>query len=201
MKTQIFSSAVKQRAFTLIEILGVLAIVSVLAGVLVPRVFGAISSARVNATVQSVDSLRGAVYDYFRDEGAFLETADASGPHVDEVLLTAGYLDSLFRLPVFAASETNAVRSVAAAPGSTFTAGDNFDISGSGTSNTAGSDAIVRIELKDVPISVARELSARIDGETLSSSGDTADTAGRVVYAAPAVDATTATVFIYIAHF
>jgi len=57
--------------FTLIEMIGVLAIIAILASLLVPRVFNAISSARVNNAVQTYNSTKAAAAEYYGKFGQF----------------------------------------------------------------------------------------------------------------------------------
>src|SRR5579862_2592171 len=58
-------------AFTLIEMIGVLAVIAILASMLIPRVFEAINSARVNATVVNCDTIKTAAADHYGKYGQF----------------------------------------------------------------------------------------------------------------------------------
>jgi hypothetical protein len=61
---------------------------------------------------------------------------------------------------------------------------------------------VVSAVIAGVPISEARELSLRIDGEQLSTTtanANAADTNGKVIYAAAAAGANT-TVYVYVTH-
>ena len=49
------------QAFTLIEMIGVLAVIAILASMLIPKIFEAINSARINNTVQSYNAVKTAV--------------------------------------------------------------------------------------------------------------------------------------------
>ena len=54
----------KNSAFTLIEIIGVVAVIAILAAVLTPRVVSVIARGKVNAAAQSLGSLKSATADY-----------------------------------------------------------------------------------------------------------------------------------------
>ena len=58
------------QAFTLIEMIGVLAVIAILASMLVPKIFEAINSARINNTVQSYNAIKTAVMDHYGKYGA-----------------------------------------------------------------------------------------------------------------------------------
>ena len=58
------------RGFTLIEMIGVLAVIAILASMLIPKIFEAINSARINNTVQSYNAIKTAVMDHYGKYGA-----------------------------------------------------------------------------------------------------------------------------------
>ncbi len=59
-----------KQGFTLIEMIGVLAVIAILASMLIPKIFEAINSARINNTVQSYNSIKTAVMDHYGKYGA-----------------------------------------------------------------------------------------------------------------------------------
>lgn len=68
MKTNVTSNSkhrVKASGFTLIEMIGVLAVIAILAAVLIPKVFEAISNSRVNNTAMSCNTVKTAVADHY----------------------------------------------------------------------------------------------------------------------------------------
>jgi prepilin-type N-terminal cleavage/methylation domain-containing protein len=92
MNTPILSR--RSSGFTLIEMIGVLAIVAILAAVMAPRVFSTIANSRVTGAVSSVNAVSSAVTDFV---GKYGPVPLASGnSRVDDLLLTSGYLDSRF---------------------------------------------------------------------------------------------------------
>src|SRR5436189_5435039 len=58
------------QAFTLIEMIGGLAVSAILASMLVPKIFEAINSARINNTVQSYNAIKTAAMDHYGKYGA-----------------------------------------------------------------------------------------------------------------------------------
>ena len=68
----------KQKAFTLIELLLVITIISVLASVVVPRFFGRSQEARISAAQQTIFGTFGTALDlYEQDTGQYPETLDS----------------------------------------------------------------------------------------------------------------------------
>src|SRR5439155_3344394 len=58
------------QGFTLIEMIGVLAVIAILASMLIPKIFEAINSARINNTIQSYNAIKTAVMDHYGKYGA-----------------------------------------------------------------------------------------------------------------------------------
>src|SRR5436309_145540 len=90
------------QAFTLIEMIGVMAVIAVLASLLVPKIFESISSARIAHTALSCQTVKTAVLEHY---GKFLSLASSNGIPVtvadsydnfDAVLLAEGVIDKLF---------------------------------------------------------------------------------------------------------
>src|SRR5664279_518890 len=55
----------KAGAFTLIEMIGVLAVIAILAALLIPKVFSAINDARVNNAAVSIETIKTATADHY----------------------------------------------------------------------------------------------------------------------------------------
>ena len=62
---------VRNRGFTLIEMVGVVAVIGILASVAAPMIFDAIRNARVTAFVEEANTLRTAVTNFYNDTGQF----------------------------------------------------------------------------------------------------------------------------------
>jgi len=61
----------KQRGFTLMEMIGVMAVIAILVSVATPMIFDAIRNAKVTAFVEDVNMIKGAVAQYYEDTGNF----------------------------------------------------------------------------------------------------------------------------------
>lgn len=55
--------------FTLMEVIGVMAVIAIIASIATPRIFAAIQDAKVTALVQQVNDLKANVADYYKDTG------------------------------------------------------------------------------------------------------------------------------------
>src|ERR1044071_4050175 len=55
----------RNQGFTLIEMIGVLAVIAILAAVLVPKVFEAINNAKVNNAAMSCQTVKTAIIDHY----------------------------------------------------------------------------------------------------------------------------------------
>src|SRR2546427_11330818 len=93
------------QGFTLIEMIGVLAVIAILASMLIPKIFEAINSARINNTVQSYNAIKTAVMDHYGKYGAInvVGPAPAAGATTAQltnydkaILLPKGLIDKAF---------------------------------------------------------------------------------------------------------
>jgi prepilin-type N-terminal cleavage/methylation domain-containing protein len=216
-------SSSRRAGFSLVEMIGVLAIIAILAVIIVPRVFSTIASSRITNAVASINAAKTAISDFAGSHGTIPITNNNS--RIDDLLLTAGKLDSRFQVkigtqpvnpPVLGATWTNTSGTWTAAGGanqngqsrliclaSTTTTpstalGSNYQLDGS-TNLPAGS-RVVSAVVAQCTATEAWELSKKIDGEPLSqAAAGTADDDGKVVYAAPNAQGLV-TVYVYLAH-
>ncbi len=86
MKTLIKTTK-KALGFTLVEMIGVLAVIAILSAMLIPKIFEAINSARIEHAAGAVNTVRTAVASHYSKYGAF---ADADGAF----FTSAGILDA-----------------------------------------------------------------------------------------------------------
>ena len=209
----------KAAAFTLIEIIGVVAVIAILAAVLTPRVINVIARGKISATAQSIGSLKSATTDYLGKNGS-LPTREGTGStngavsvgRFDADLVTAGFTEKLFACSIgtqtFDSSALTGrihIRSVSATSSATVTAptatvgGVNFDLDRStSTADFTSGQMVVTAFIPGVSITDAIALNKILDGD--DNTGTTADSTGRCMYSAAAVD-NTVTVYVYVAHY
>lgn len=198
----------KVNAFTLIEMIGVLAVIAILAALLIPKIFEAINNARINNAVVSYNTVKTAVMDHYAKFGSLTSsngvTLTLPEQAYDKVLLTEAFLDKPFIVKIGDGinSPTNthveAITGVSAATAVT-AANAGYDLDGSGATVNdvaAPTGVILQTVITGVTEADARDVSLRLDGEALSSAVGADDLKGRVKYAS----ATPTTVYIYITH-
>jgi prepilin-type N-terminal cleavage/methylation domain-containing protein len=183
-------------AFTLIEMIGVLAVIAILASMLIPRVFEAINSARVNATAVACETIKTAAADHYGKYGQF-DQVFGTNPVTFVGNLDVGYdvnvlmLEQLLDKPFFAKiaggdPSTNAVVQLVkgSGAGNVGNNGNGYSLDGSGTITT-GTNATFVLEavMYGVSQADAKDLNDRIDGTALGVPAG-ADAKGRVEYGA-----------------
>ena len=96
-----------QRGFTLIEMIGVLAVIAILLALLVPKIFNAINEARINNAAVSYNTVKAACMEHYGKYGSFTAngagvTVPATGEtHFDQtILLPEGLIDKLFAVRI-----------------------------------------------------------------------------------------------------
>lgn len=211
----------RKKGFTLVEMIGVLAIIAVLAVVIAPKVFSAIRSSRINGTLVSVDTFKTMSAEFVGKYGTLPVTNNNS--RIDDLFIEAGLSDERFAAKIGLQSDIYAKEGAAwtrgtngawtAAGGSNQTStsriicktsstkapntagGANFQLDG--TKNIQSGARVISAFLKSVPEAEARELSERIDGIELSTASGT-DAKGKVVYNKPSNGITD--VYVYMMH-
>lgn len=184
----------KPTGFTLIEMVGVLAVIAILAAILVPKIFAAIEESRYNNAIASVNGVKAATMNYFAQKGAF--TVDAGATKFDNRLISNGDLERPFATRIGSGWECNALAAADAgvADGNRFSKLD-------GTANVKASGIVIQCKIAGVPGADAWELSKRIDGTAMSAANAAAlDDLGRVIYDEPDADTGLTDVYVYIAH-
>lgn len=202
----------RSRGFTLIEMIGLLTIISVLAAVLIPRIFGAIDESRVSSTASNIGTLRSATITYFGRYGFFGVSGGVplnASLHTNEmarwdrlVLLPEGLLEVAFGSHL---GTDAALQVVASVPPSTSANSTNsaYNIDGNSATtvaNEAGSGYVIQAVMQNVALNDARALNRILDGDDASlGEGATpgVDLAGRVKYDA---SSGVGTLMVYLAH-
>ena len=205
--------------FTLIEMIGVLAVIAILAALLIPKVFQAITEAKINTVPVGCATIKTAVIDHYAKYGglanlkggamATVPAVGAPSANYDElVLLAEGFIDKPFapRVGTSADIEIGSVDPTKVGTGQAVTAleGVSYSLAGATTDNDVAGSHVVYAKILQVPAADAQAISARIDGIAGNMSspeatpGD-ADLRGRVKYGTIAAGST-GTVYIYLTH-
>ncbi|HON06948.1 MAG TPA: type II secretion system protein [Verrucomicrobiota bacterium] len=191
-----------KRGFTLVEMIGVLAIIMIIAGMLVPKILDAIVSSRINVTIQAYNTLKAASVENFVKWGKFANTDGTQyvGNSFDAILLQEGRIDARafdkVRLNKLINS-TNIYLEVVSGPGNYNNTGYKLD----GINNTTqNASYTVQLVIIGAPRQDAIELSRRLDGPNLANPvGGGNDSSGIVEFRFYNYGKT-ADMYIYIAH-
>lgn len=208
-----------QQGFTLVEIIGVVALIAVLAAVLAPRVTSVIGRGKVNSTAQGIAGLKTATMDYIaansslpqRDGTGSTNAAVATG-RFDADLVAGGFTEKLFSCAIgsqtFDSSALTArvhVRSMTALVSKTVDkisaeyGGNCFDLDRDPTTaDFKPVQTVVSAVIPGVALADAVALNKLLDGEVNGDSA--ADAVGRCIYPA-ADDEGKTTVYVYVAHY
>ena len=206
MKTQIQPTP-RSRGFTLIEMIGVLAVIAILAALLVPKIFEAINNARVNNAAVSYNTAKTALADHYAKFGTMLSSNGApivasvgEALNFDKVLVAEGFMDKPFIVKIGDGVTNHVEILTSAGTNAVTTANAAYDLDGSGVlPNDASGSVLVQAVITGVAAGDAKDLNDRIDGPLLGEDGTGNDLKGRVKYAAPGAGGST-TVYMYISH-
>lgn len=210
-----------ERGFTLVEMIGVLAIIAILASLLIPRVFQAIGDSKISNAASTCNSIKAAVNEYYGKYGLIAGPKGAaltfsSGISEDwdlSTLVAEGVAEKPFSVKIgngFIGSTANGSRlrviditanttntPIASAAADLATGGYNLD--GTGATNDVAGSYLVEAVIQEVDQQDAKDFNDRLDGAVLGATNLTsADQRGRVKYTA-AVNGKTS-VHVYIAH-
>lgn len=171
----------KHRGFTLMEMIGVVAVIAILASMATPMIFDAIRNARVAAFVEDVTVLRTSVARYYEDTGLFPTHIPTDAGDGRRLLLANGvaspiggwngpYIEKEFDNPF----REGGYRSIFA----TTSAPYQFDLDGDGNVDTTNV-AVLRVD--NVTNTDAQRISDILDGDGDVTTGDSSwNRAGRV---------------------
>ncbi|MHB1308450.1 MAG: type II secretion system protein [Limisphaerales bacterium] len=204
-----------KQGFTLIEMIGVLAIIAILASLLIPKVFQAINDSRVNNSATAVNTMKAAAAEHYGKWGKFCKDAIGTGLTAtienwdQDVLFAEQRVDRPFIVKIgdgatgatgtrIRAVDISALTSTSV-PNTTAGA---YNLDGNTPDNDVTGAWLVEAVITKVAAQDAVDLNARIDGgstnlgtATLGSLTE-ADSKGRVRYAAPASGVTDVSVYL-----
>lgn len=206
---------INQRGFTLIEMIGVLAIIAILVAALSPRIFSAISDSKVTSFSTVVKTVQTATSKYYADIGtlfplsaAGVATADAAGTLLPGILTTTTaastnglwtkfrgpYLDKFANTnpPIGSAMIMPAVIAVAGAVNAANVT--NYDLNGDGTGDFPATCEIISLQLTGVSLNEFNKLDGILD-EGIGTSAAEKQARGKVKW----VNAANGTVRVFIA--
>ena len=211
----------KANGFTLVEMIGVLAVIAILTAMLLPKVFETINSSRVSSAASAVNTVKIAVANHYSTHGGFADStgtvltpetvgASTDAPNFDTtVLLPDGMLEKRFSVKIGDQLDTNLVRvrliEVAADAGAITATSASYDMDGVDDDVDTNDGALVcECVITGVGAADARSLKEEIDGSDITALANLpavgqAATKGRVKYDAIGPGAT-GTVLIYVAH-
>jgi prepilin-type N-terminal cleavage/methylation domain-containing protein len=221
MKIQLKTTKKGTHGFTLVELIGVMAVIAILSAMLIPKIFDAINSARIEHAAASINTIRTAVASHYTKYGAFADStgtfftptgvaadqADDAADFDTLVLMKDRMIDKRFSVKLGDQLATTLVR-VRVIEAATTTAditesSANYDFDGVADAvDTNNGSLVVEAVITGVNANDAKELKEMIDGNDLTNPTPaigSAATLGRVKYPAIA-SGETGTVLVYIYH-
>ncbi|MGC8742369.1 MAG: type II secretion system protein [Verrucomicrobiia bacterium] len=196
----------EKSGFTLIEMIGVIAILSILFSLLIPKIFDAIEDSKIDVILKTYDTVKSAVATHIAKNNG--KIVDRNGNlitysrTVDSELVAQGFLSGRIadKIGIGSTNPLYTWLGIGVIDGQL----TQWDFNGDGVIDLKDdSDRIVKIKIGSLPRKIAWQVSKRIDGETLSATDiNSADTKGSVIYGASHGSGDVITeVFIYIYNF
>jgi len=188
----------KSLGFTLIEMIGVLAVIAILAALLVPKVTSAISDAKVNNAISTYQAIQTAATGHYSKYSAFNITNNvaiptASFPQLNydtAALIPEGFLDQPISLKIGTSSSLNLV--IGGGNG-----GTGYKLDGANVA-TANNGYTLELVILGVTQQDAYDLASRLSGTGIAGTGVTNTiVGGRVTYSSGANP--TGPVYMYVA--
>lgn len=199
-------SHIHSQAFTLIETVGILAVITVLVFVLIPRIMEAHSNARVNHTVLNLHTIKSAVIGHFAASGSLASsnslplTFSGAFTNYDNILVAEGHIDKPFAARIGKEVFIRIVE-VHGFDEDTEVDGSNgaYDLNGDGDNDVLNAGYTIEAVFLDVPASDAKRINDRIDGPNMAENPGQNDMKGQVIYHRP-TPKKKRNVHIYITH-
>jgi len=155
-----------EKGFTLIEMIGVLAIIATLAAVVAPKIFDAINDSKVTSLAENISTIRAAVTSYYKDTGVFpIQYSNSTVANQNQLMTKPAkvngwrgpYLDKALVNPVNATGFMNTAEGVW-----------TFDINGDGTNDYGTGTAHTAVSMvwfNGLSVDQAKSLSNMIDSD------------------------------------
>src|SRR5437773_11252268 len=96
-----------KQAFTLIEMIGVLAVIAILASMLIPKIFEAINNSKINNAAVSYNTVKAGLADHYAKWGSLLSsngtvfvTGSYAATNYDKMLVAEGFIDKTFQVKI-----------------------------------------------------------------------------------------------------
>lgn len=196
---------VKTRGFTIVEVIGVLAIIAILSATLIPRIFETINRARIHGAAVAVKNVKSAVAAHYSRFGGFADSTgalflpatvainDDADQFDQNVLLREGMLSKRFSVKLGDQVPTTnrvVVRQVESAGSSDDITVDsaNYDLDAAAGVDTNDGALVCECIITGVSAADAYRLKVEVDGAEIVSTTNLhvgeAATIGRVKYAA-----------------
>ena len=110
-----------RKGFTLIEMIGVLAVIAILASLLIPKIYEAINNSRISNASLSYNTIKTALADHYAkfgsltsSNGAIIAVGVGEATNFDKVLITEGFLDKPFQVKIGSGSYVEVVAAIPA---------------------------------------------------------------------------------------
>jgi hypothetical protein len=205
----------QQRAFSAVELIGVLAIIAILTALLLPRISHHVTKeevvqtaglAHLTETVVAIQTIEGVINAHLAQFGSLGSfngappTVSGSYDNFSQVLLREGLMERPFGVTL----GTNSFLRLLNASGLTATTpvdGRNgaYDLHGDGRNNVVGAAFVVEAIIAGVTEQEARAINDRLDGPRLSAPAGSDDWLGRAIYRQMGADGRTE-LHIHILH-
>jgi type II secretory pathway pseudopilin PulG len=187
-----------QRAFSAVELIGVMAILAILTALLLPQitrktskrdVFQTVNDAHVIEAVVAIQSIQAAATTHLTQFGSLASlngtplTFTGAYDKFGQVLLTEGIIERPFGLSLGTNAFLRLVNVSGLSPGSPVNGTSGaYDLNGDGKNAVVGASYLLEAVIPAVTEAEARALNDRLDGPSLGSSPGTSDVLGRVIF-------------------
>jgi competence protein ComGC len=189
-------------AFSVVEIIGLLALLAILASLLVPQILKTrspaqaaaqtVNRAHVEQVVAGLAAIKAAITSHHAQFGSLASsnglplTVSGSYDHYDLVLLGEGLLDRPFTLTIGTKAVVRLV-DVSGLSAATVVDGRSaaYDLDGDGKNDVVGASYVVELVLFGLTEDEARAVNERVDGPALAANSTGNDLLGQVTWRRP----------------